>query len=86
MGEGNSIHHTREFEGSDYSLESMVRRFVKVPVVAYKPKKSGEDDPVIVPILERGMRYIDEFAQPQDTKSAAAAAAAKLAKAEGGDA
>ena len=59
-----SIHHTREFEGSDFSLESMVRRFVKVSVPAYKPKKSGEDDPAIVPILERGMRYIDEFAQP----------------------
>lgn len=61
-----SIHHTREFEGSDYSLESMVRRFVKVPVAAYKPKKSGEDDPAIVPILERGMRYIEEFADPSD--------------------
>ena len=60
-----SIHHTREFEGSDYSLESMVRRFVKVPVPAYKPKKSGEDDPAILPILERGLRYIDEFAQPE---------------------
>jgi NADH-quinone oxidoreductase subunit I/NAD(P)H-quinone oxidoreductase subunit I len=60
-----SIHHTREFEGSDYSLESMVRRFVKVPVPAYKPKKSGEDDPAIVPILERGMRYIGEFAAPE---------------------
>jgi formate hydrogenlyase subunit 6/NADH:ubiquinone oxidoreductase subunit I len=67
-----SIHHTREFEGSDYSLESMVRRFVKVPVAAYKPKKSGEDDPEIVPILERGMRYIDEFAQPDDPKKSGA--------------
>ena len=63
-----SIHHTREFEGADYSLESMVKRFVKVPVAAYKPKKSGEDDPAIVPILERGMRYIDEFAGPDDPK------------------
>lgn len=61
-----SIHHTREFEGSDYSLESLVKRFVKVPVPAYKPKKSGEDDPAILPILERGMRYIDEFADPDD--------------------
>ncbi len=59
-----SIHHTREFEGSDYSLESMVRRYVKVPVVAYKPKKSGEDDPAIVPVLERGLRYVGEFAEP----------------------
>jgi formate hydrogenlyase subunit 6/NADH:ubiquinone oxidoreductase subunit I len=59
-----SIHHTREFEGSDYSLESLMRRFVKVPVPAYKPKKSGEDDPAILPILERGMRYVGEFAEP----------------------
>ncbi|MFQ5479144.1 MAG: NuoI/complex I 23 kDa subunit family protein [Candidatus Binatia bacterium] len=61
-----SIHHTREFEGADYSLESLVRRFVKLPVAAYKPKKSGEDDPEILPVLERGMRYIEEFAQPGD--------------------
>jgi len=59
-----SIHHTREFEGADYSLESLVKRFVRVPVAAYKPKKSGDDDPAIVPILERGMRYIAEFAAP----------------------
>ena len=58
-----SIHHTREFEGADYSLESMVRRYVKVPVPAYKPKKSGEDDPAIIPILERGLRYVGEFAE-----------------------
>ena len=59
-----SIHHTPEFEGSDYSLESLIRRFVKDPVLAYKPKKSGEDDPEILPLLDRGMRYIDEFATP----------------------
>jgi formate hydrogenlyase subunit 6/NADH:ubiquinone oxidoreductase subunit I len=59
-----SIHHTREFEGADYSLESLVKRFVRVPVAAYKPKKTGEDDPAILPILERGMRYIEEFATP----------------------
>jgi formate hydrogenlyase subunit 6/NADH:ubiquinone oxidoreductase subunit I len=59
-----SIHHTPEFEGADYSLESMVRRFVKDPIAAYKPKKV-ENDPVIVPILERGMRYLDEFASPE---------------------
>ncbi len=59
-----AIHHTPEFEGADYSLESLVRRFVKEPVAAYKPKKV-EDDPAIVPILERGMRYIDEFAAPE---------------------
>src|SRR5262249_39675482 len=59
-----SIHHTPEFEGADYSLESMVRHFVKAPVVAYKPKKGGETDPEIAPILERGMRYVGEFASP----------------------
>jgi len=26
--------------GADYSLESMLRRFVKTPVVAYKPKRA----------------------------------------------
>ena len=57
-----SIHHTPEFEGADYSLESMVRHFVKEPVVAYKPKKGGETDPVLKPILERGLRYVGEFA------------------------
>jgi len=70
-----SIHHTREFEGADYSLESLVRRFVKIPVQAYKPKKSGESDPAILPILERGMRYIDEFAQPQKPPAKAKKAA-----------
>jgi formate hydrogenlyase subunit 6/NADH:ubiquinone oxidoreductase subunit I len=63
-----SIHHTTEFEGADFSLESMIRRFVKAPVVAYKVKKDGETDPVVAPILERGMRYIAEFAEPVDTK------------------
>ena len=58
-----SIHHTPEFEGADFSLESMVRRYVKEPVVAYKPKKV-ETDPAITPILERGMRYLEEFASP----------------------
>jgi len=65
-----SIHHTPEFEGADYSLESMVRRFVNEPVAAYKPKKV-EDDPKITPILDRGMRYIDEFASPEERKRAA---------------
>src|SRR5262245_11060208 len=58
-----SIHHTPEFEGADFSLESMVRHYVKSPVAAYKPKKV-ETDPVVAPILERGMRYLDEFASP----------------------
>lgn len=68
-----SIHHTREFEGADFSLESMVRRFVKEPVAAYKVKKDGETDPRIAPILERGLRYIEEFAQPVDMKKVSAA-------------
>jgi NADH-quinone oxidoreductase subunit I len=59
-----SIHHTPEFEGADFSLESMIRRYVKEPVAAYKPKKV-ETDPVIAPILERGMRYLEEFASPE---------------------
>jgi NADH-quinone oxidoreductase subunit I/NAD(P)H-quinone oxidoreductase subunit I len=59
-----SIHHTPEFEGADFSLESMIRRYVKEPVAAYKPKKV-ETDPVVAPILERGMRYLDEFASPE---------------------
>jgi len=57
-----AIHHTPEFEGADYSLESLVRKFVKAPVLAYKPKKGPEPDPEIAPILERGMRYVEEFA------------------------
>ncbi len=59
-----SIHHTPEFEGADYSLESLVRRFVKDPVLAYKPKKEGETDPEVLKFLDRGMRYIEEFASP----------------------
>ena len=65
-----SIHHTTEFEGADYSLESLIRRFVKEPVQAYKPKKGPETDPRIAPILNRGMRYINEFAQPGGEKPA----------------
>src|SRR5512143_2023615 len=60
-----AIHHTPEFEGADYSLESLVRRFVKAPTIAYKVKKTGETDPEILPLLDRGMRYIDEFASPE---------------------
>ena len=66
-----SIHHTREFEGADFSQESMIRRFVKTPVVAYKPKKGEETDPEIAPILERGLRYLREFAEPVDMKKLA---------------
>ncbi|HYD49212.1 MAG TPA: NADH-quinone oxidoreductase subunit I [Terriglobales bacterium] len=63
-----SIHHTPEFEGADYSLESLIRRFIKDPVVAYKPKKTGETDPEIIPILERGNIYVEEFATPESNK------------------
>jgi formate hydrogenlyase subunit 6/NADH:ubiquinone oxidoreductase subunit I len=66
-----SIHHTPEFEGADFSLESLVRRFVKDPVLAYKPKKEGDSDPAILPLLERGVRYVEEFALPEKPKSAA---------------
>jgi len=59
-----AIHHTPEFEGSDFSLESLIRRFVKDPVVAYKPKKAGEDDPDLKEMLDRGMCYVEEFASP----------------------
>lgn len=64
-----AIHHTPEFEGSDYSLESLIRRFIKEPVIAYKPKKGPETDPEIAPMLDRGMRYIEEFATPEGVKT-----------------
>jgi NADH-quinone oxidoreductase subunit I len=57
-----SIHHTTEFEGADFSTESMIRRFVKDPVLAYKPKKGPETDPRIAPILNRGLHYLREYA------------------------
>lgn len=65
-----SIHHTPEFEGADYSLESMVRRFVKDPVVAYKVKKADqpESDPEAAMLLERGLRYVNEFATGGDAE------------------
>lgn len=59
-----AIHHTPEFEGADYSLESLVRRYIKAPAAAYKPKKTGETDPDLKDLLSRGLRYIDEFAKP----------------------
>jgi NADH-quinone oxidoreductase subunit I len=58
-----AIHHTSEFEGADFSTESMIRRFVTDPIDAYKPKKGPETDERIAPILNRGMRYVNEFAQ-----------------------
>jgi len=63
-----AIHHTPEFEAADFSPESMLRRFVSEPVVAYKPKKGGETDPQIRPFAERGKRYIEEFAVPGGPK------------------
>ncbi len=63
-----AIHHTTEFEGADYSLESLIRRFIKDPVLAYKPKKGPETDPRIAPILNRGMKYLDQWATPGGEK------------------
>jgi NADH-quinone oxidoreductase subunit I/NAD(P)H-quinone oxidoreductase subunit I len=76
-----AIHHTTEFEGSDYSLESLIRRFVVEPTVAYKPKKGPEPDPDLAKLLDRGMKYVDEWAQPgSDKPGPTAAAAAPSAK------
>jgi len=71
-----SIHHTTEFEGADFSLESLIRRYVPEPVVAYKPKKGPEPEGRVGQLLERGMRYVDEWAQPGGDKPPAAPAAA----------
>jgi NADH-quinone oxidoreductase subunit I/NAD(P)H-quinone oxidoreductase subunit I len=72
-----SIHHTTEFEGADFSLESLIRRFVPEPIVAYKPKKGPEPDPRVAQMLERGMRYVDEWAQPGGKPAAPAPTAAR---------
>ena len=66
-----SNHHTTEFEGADFSLGSMIRRFIKDTAIAYKPKKGPETDPRIIPILNRGMSYVDEWAQPGGEKPGA---------------
>jgi NADH-quinone oxidoreductase subunit I len=71
-----SIHHTTEFEGADFSLESLIRRYVPEPVVAYKVKKGPEPDAHVGQLLERGMRYVDEWAQPGGDKPPAAPAVA----------
>src|SRR5260370_10906129 len=77
-----SIHHTTEFEGADYSLESLIRRFITEPFVAYKPKKGPEPDLDVAKHLDRGMKYVDEWAPPgSDKPPANAAAAAKPAAA-----
>jgi NADH-quinone oxidoreductase subunit I/NAD(P)H-quinone oxidoreductase subunit I len=65
-----SIHHTTEFEGADFSLESMIRRFIPEPIYAYKPSKGPETDPRIIPILNRGMSYVNEFATAGGDKEA----------------
>jgi NADH-quinone oxidoreductase subunit I/NAD(P)H-quinone oxidoreductase subunit I len=65
-----SIHHTTEFEGADFSLESLIRRFIAEPVVAYKAKKGPEPDPEVAELLERGMKYVEEWAQPGGDKPA----------------
>ncbi|MGH7836278.1 MAG: NuoI/complex I 23 kDa subunit family protein, partial [Candidatus Binataceae bacterium] len=67
-----AIHHTTEFEGADYSLESLIRRFIVDPVVAYKPKKGPEPDEEVAKLLGRGMKYVDEWAQPGSDKPPAA--------------
>ena len=59
---------SRWFAGKEYANllheDVKIRRFIKDPAIAYKPKKGPETDPRILPILNRGMRYVDEFAQP----------------------
>ncbi|HVB81278.1 MAG TPA: 4Fe-4S binding protein [Candidatus Binataceae bacterium] len=77
-----SIHHTTEFEGADFSLESLIRRYVPEPLVAYKPKKGPEPDERVGQLLERGMRYVDEWAQPGGDKPPAAPAATAAAAAK----
>ena len=36
----------------------------------------GETDPEILPLLERGMRYVDEFAAPEEIRGGKKAEAA----------
>ena len=71
-----SIHHTSEFEGADFTLRSMLRHYVTTPVAAYKPKKGPETDPVLAPILERGMTYVGDFAPAVAATAPPAATAA----------
>ena len=55
----------------DYNLASLVRHFAPQPLNSYKPKKGGETDPELVTNVERGMRYLDEFATPDGGAAAA---------------
>jgi NADH-quinone oxidoreductase subunit I/NAD(P)H-quinone oxidoreductase subunit I len=75
-----SIHHTTEFEGADFSLESLIRRFITEPVVAYKAKKGPETDLEVASLLDRGMKYVDEWAQPGSDKPPPGKAATAGAK------
>ncbi len=62
-------------------LESLIRRFVKDPVPAYKPKKGPETDARIQPILNRGLRYLSEY-EVSGEKAGKAAADEATAKDE----
>ncbi|HUN57355.1 MAG TPA: 4Fe-4S binding protein [Candidatus Binataceae bacterium] len=75
-----SIHHTTEFEGADFSLESLIRRFITEPVVAYKAKKGPEPDADVASLLDRGMKYVDEWAQPGSDKPPPGKAAPAVSK------
>ncbi len=66
-----AIHHTTEFEGACESIGGLVRRFVSEPVVAYKPKKGPEPDARVAEVLERGKKYLDDFAKPASAQPAA---------------
>src|ERR1700685_2353601 len=50
-----AIHHTTCFEGADFSLEILIRRFIAEPVVAYKAKKGAEPEVALADLLTRGM-------------------------------
>jgi len=76
-----AIHHTTEFEGADFSLESLIRRFIADPVVAYKAKKAAEPDVAVADLLTRGMTYVDEWAQPGSDKPSAPPAVPAATKA-----
>jgi hypothetical protein len=55
---------------------------VPEPVVAYKVKKGPEPDAHVGQLLERGMRYVDEWAQPGGVTPPAAPATAAGAAAK----
>jgi hypothetical protein len=47
---------------------------VPEPIVAYKPKKAPEPHADVAKLLDRGMKYVDEWAQPGSDKPPATAA------------